>query len=311
MDMTFDQVVAQTFFEPDHYLSQKQLALICQIQMGEISQEDGKEALDNLRKVAGRMNTAYKNIVKIRNKHTTHPSPTSAKEVMKIDELVTELYNGILEPSLFCDYIKLCMKRLNTYEKSVSTSVKTEGSGVVLSYDKLIERKRFCFPDYQVVLRMLHHDIQYKEQQWPVEQRDIVFDVQLMKIKGEVTNTLRRIYTEEKSQAEALHLFVSNKLYMYKVHTTESIPNGGAVVGYIELRVIDRKLKNRITVDNKAMKVNSMDGAEVEKRIRAGMKEAKALLLRNQALKENIQYKRLDREKNYLVNNRREVRHSN
>lgn len=279
MDMALAQTIGQQVnFEAEEYLVQQQMGIICDIQRGNITEEQGMDKIRGLKKIQGRLNTAEKNIIKLKQKHAVHMTQRSTEELENAGKLIGQLFMGQMAPDIFCDEIKNCVKRLSTFEKNSSSSVKTENSGTVLSFDKLVERKPFCFPDFQTVLTMQYHEILYKEQKWPVERRDIVYDVQFMKIKGDVTNTLRNLYSNEDKRNELINLFRKGKLFMYKIHTNESIPNGGAIVGYIELRVVNNKIQKRIIISDRAMQVNSMVREDVENKIRAGVKQAKALM---------------------------------
>lgn len=99
-------------------------------------------------------------------------------------------------------------------------------------------------------LHLSAHDIKYKEQQWIINERDVVYAVEPV-LSGTTARTVAHtlgLDTTEKEMSE------TGEIRWLRICTyEEAIPYGASVIGYVRLQEQDGKLKKNAYYSNKAM----------------------------------------------------------
>lgn len=113
-----------------------------------------------------------------------------------------------------------------------------------------------------------NHDIHYKEQLWPIPERNIVFNVERIDIPKVALNAAEAIHKDltddQKSEVK------NGKIRYYKIVTYEAIPADSNYLGYVEVRP---NATTKIYLRDNILKLRKVDKKAVTKAVKKAISE--------------------------------------
>lgn len=193
-----------------------------------------------------------------------------ADTTKKVDEEVSEI-NGI-EIDIDLDGKKKGKKKSGSSKKPKKTDEEIAAEKAAADrledcdYAELKKSEKFI-----VVLNQ--HDIHYKEQRWPIDERKVVYEAARVDSRLSAKRVVREMYGD-KVTAEQIEKAESGENRYYEIRVlTEVVPYRVTKLGYIEVK---RDKKNLIKLNRKDLEANNISYddvlADVKKVVKAAVK---------------------------------------
>lgn len=183
-------------------------------------------------------------------------------------DLFSRLNNGGLKGSpmdISNDNTELNKAFKKKYTKTKEKSKNDNETKKIIDIDKLPPCKFAKLAERsEVNIRFNEHSIHYKEQDWPIPERTVVYNIKLIKSRGMAKNISEKIYgpgAEENGDA-----FAGITRY-YEVLTYENVNNDAKTLAYVQVLSNDGKPAFRILWANEIVKKYKVDKDLANKRL--------------------------------------------